>query len=317
MASTPYIAPPSEGRRLPAAGRVAIYLGLWLGAYCFVQVPFAIYGIVRAARSGRLSAGASPAMGGDLSKLLGWPALGLLEWSALLATLAVTWLMVQRIDREPFTVIGFNWPRIAPAQWLVGVVLGGLLMGSVLVVGIAVGWFHVTGVAPPGQAVWLAVGTLLFLLPAAAVEEISMRGYVLRVLAERYGWRAALAVSAALFAALHVANPGFFTSVAPLLGLVLAGIYLGAAYVVSGRLYLPIAVHTAWNLFEGPVCGFRVSGLETPSIIQVRVSGPPLWTGGAFGPEAGLLLAVALLVHLPLLVIVGRRLCEQTPAETT
>ena len=51
---------------------------------------------------------------------------------------------------------------------------------------------------------------------------------------------------------------------APLLGLLVAGVYLGAAYLLTWRLYFPIALHTAWNLFEGPVFGFHVSGISTP-----------------------------------------------------
>ena len=116
------------------------------------------------------------------------------------------------------------------------------------------------------------------------------------------------------FAALHAANPGFWRSPAPLLGLIIAGLYLGTAYLATGRLYLPVALHTAWNLFEGPVFGFRVSGIQTPSLLAVRETGPALWTGGAFGPEAGLLVPLALLLHFPLLLVVARRLPGPGPA---
>jgi hypothetical protein len=44
------------------------------------------------------------------------------------------------------------------------------------------------------------------------------------------------------------------------------------------------------------VFGFPVSGLETYRLLRHTVTGPELWTGGAFGPEAGLLLIPALVV---------------------
>jgi hypothetical protein len=48
-------------------------------------------------------------------------------------------------------------------------------------------------------------------------------------------------------------------------------------------------MHWAWNLFEGPVYGTPVSGVDLPHLFNADVHGPVIWTGGAFGPEAGLL----------------------------
>jgi hypothetical protein len=86
-------------------------------------------------------------------------------------------------------------------------------------------------------------------------------------------------------------------------GIFLAGIFLGYAFIRSGQLWLAIGLHTGWNFFEGVVFGFPVSGLHFYRLTEARVVGPELWTGGAFGPEAGLLLIPALalgflLVHL-------------------
>jgi len=44
------------------------------------------------------------------------------------------------------------------------------------------------------------------------------------------------------------------------------------------------------------VFGFPVSGLPFYTLPRISVSGPALWTGGAFGPEAGLLLIPALAI---------------------
>ena len=64
----------------------------------------------------------------------------------------------------------------------------------------------------------------------------------------------------------------------------------------TGRLWLSIGLHIGWNFFEGAVFGFSVSGLEIPSLIHQRVSGPLLITGGAFGPEAGFIILPAIII---------------------
>jgi len=55
-----------------------------------------------------------------------------------------------------------------------------------------------------------------------------------------------------------------------------------------------MGLHVGWNFFEGTVYGFQVSGWEgMPGLVIQRISGPEIWTGGSFGPEAGLLMVLA------------------------
>jgi hypothetical protein len=68
-------------------------------------------------------------------------------------------------------------------------------------------------------------------------------------------------------------------------------------------------LHLSWNFFQGNVYGFPVSGWKEAmgSLLQVAQSGPEWMTGGAFGPEAGLLGAAAMLCGIAATVIYLRR----------
>ena len=87
----------------------------------------------------------------------------------------------------------------------------------------------------------------------------------------------------------------------------------GLAFLIGRGLALPIGLHAAWNFFEGSVYGFPVSGSTRDSLLAVEVRGPELATGGAFGPEGGLVgLAAMLLTALVLWLIRAR--VPTTPA---
>ena len=122
------------------------------------------------------------------------------------------------------------------------------------------------------------------------VEELLIRAIIFRLLMRIAGPWWALALSAALFGALHLANP-HATPFAALAIAVEAGLMLAAFYLLTGRIWMSVGVHAAWNFAQGSIFGARVSGgTETGSLF---VSAPmpgasDLLTGGGFGPEASL-----------------------------
>ena len=176
-------------------------------------------------------------------------------------------------------------PRSAFAGLGAGLALGLLMMALVMAVMGATGLYDITflGAAPAWSAAGLAV-------QAGVFEELLVRGILMRLVWRAFGPWVAFAFSAVLFGAGHLTNPE--SSVFAGLCIALeAGVMLGAFYALTGRLWVSIGVHTAWNFAQGYLFGAAVSGTDTgPSIARstARTDVSEYLTGGAFGPEASL-----------------------------
>ena len=182
--------------------------------------------------------------------------------------------------------------------------LGGALLFTVMTGIVALlGGIEIVGLRGFGT-IWSMAAMAVF---SGVFEEILMRGIVFRQLEAWLGSWLALALSSALFGALHIMNPGasWFSSLAIA---VEAGILLGAAYMLTRRLWLAIGIHAAWNFTQGWVFSVPVSGGEAPlGLLITRRTGPEWLTGGAFGLEASVVaMVVATLAGLVLLLMAIR-----------
>lgn len=291
-----------EQRRLRTAWRLLIQAIILFLSVMAASVVFGIALGIWAQASGV----GLPTSAEDINALLSSPIARIMSVLTLGAIVLAVWVGGRFLDRRRFTDFGFHFDR---GWWLdmgFGLALGAVLMAGVFLLEWALGWVSVTGLLQAkGWAFW--PGLLLALAAFIAVgiyEELISRGYLLQNLAEGLnlpvlGRRGAVLVawilSSAVFGALHAGNPNAtFTST---LSLVLAGLFLGLGYVLTGELAIPIGLHITWNFFQGNVFGFPVSGTQAgATIIGIAQGGPTLWTGGAFGPEAGLVGIAAVLL---------------------
>jgi hypothetical protein len=137
-----------------------------------------------------------------------------------------------------------------------------------------------------------ALRLLLLLGPAALWEELVFRGYLYAVAQEAAGrWVARLSSSVA-FGAVHLMNPG--ANVRTTVVVMLAGLCLCLVRERTGSLPAAWSAHLAWNWVMAAVLHVPVSGLPfaTPEY-RATLSGSDWISGGAWGPEGGL---VAMLV---------------------
>ncbi len=265
-----------------------------------------------------------------------WVNLVIVPLATFLGVLSATFLAGRWFDRRQFTTFGLSFSKAWWRDFAFGLGLGAVLMGLVFLAAWLTGSLQVTGFFEvDGQEVNFAVGfvlALVFFVFVGVYEEVLSRGYHLVNLAEGFnqsifGERGALlmayAASSVVFGVLHLGNPN--ATWVSALNISLAGILLGLGMVLTGSLAIPIGLHITWNFFQGNVFGFAVSGVRTgATLIATQVTGPTWLTGGEFGPEAGLLGFLAMLVGAFLIVLYVRRkgplglhtdLARYTPSE--
>jgi membrane protease YdiL (CAAX protease family) len=206
---------------------------------------------------------------------------------AALIMLAVYVAATRWIEQRPATELS---PRRALPVLAAGIAGGIAMFALVMAILWLAGAYHPSGwsgLTEPaiGFVFWLAIGIS---------EELLYRGMLFRLCSKILGTWGAMLVSAAFFGFTHASNQG--ATVIGIGSVALAGVFLAAAYVATGRLWLPIGLHAGWNFAEGSLFGTAVSGntLGSP-LLTGTISGPDILTGGAFGPEASI---VAVLVVL-------------------
>jgi len=189
--------------------------------------------------------------------------------------------------------------------------LGGILLFSIVIAVLAAGGhYRVLRIEDPSALLRAPVPWFA----GAIMEELLFRGFIFGVLRDVAGLAIAIAISALLFGLVHAANPGAtgFSCVAIALE---AGVLLAVAYAATNRLWLPIGLHAGWNYAEGTIFGTAVSGggVKT-AFVHSALSGSPLLTGGAFGPEASI---VAIPVCLAAALALALKVKQQRFAAAT
>ena len=184
-----------------------------------------------------------------------------------------------------------------------GLALGLGLFSSVIGVLWLAGCYTVTGSNPAevmGPALALAI-------MAGVTEELLIRGLAFRILEAWLGSWIALVLTAALFGALHLPNPGATLTSATAIALE-AGVMLAAAFMLTRRLWLAIGIHAGWNFTQTGLFGVATSGQAGTGLLQGELSGPAWLSGGGFGPEASAVaVVVCMAMGLTLLWLAHRR----------
>ena len=220
---------------------------------------------------------------------------------SLAVCIAVYKLAIARLGERPRDEMKIAG---APTSLGIGLAIGAGLMGVIVAVAAA---FDVYNIVAPGGTEDLATNLIAAAIVPGILEEIFFRGILFRWVEEFAGSWAALILTSALFGLAHSGNPNatWFSSFTIA---VEAGVLLGGAYMLTRNLWMPIGLHAAWNFVQGAVFDSPVSGIEQEGLVDARLSGPELLSGGTFGLEASVIaLLIATAAGLYLILLAARR----------
>jgi uncharacterized protein len=245
---------------------------------------------------------------GRILQFKGHPLIGIAIASGMaLVVLAIYFAWGKFIERRAVTELSL--PGM-PREWAVGALLGaGLYTGCALFL-IMLGIYRIEGLNP-----WS------YLIPAIAMgvksgvfEELVFRGVLFRSVEEMAGSWVALVISSLVFGFLHLMNPGATIAGAAYIS-VEAGVLLGAAYLLTRRLWICIGFHMVWNYVQSAVYSGVVSGgVDEPGLFKARIEGPPFLTGGTFGMEQSIFALILCTTAGVILLVMAIRRGHLQPA---
>ena len=188
----------------------------------------------------------------------------------IIILLAVSWLLVWLFEKGNLSVLGLNPTKKRLSYAFILFIVAGICCST----GYLMRMYFAQQTFPLNQKIsaglvftglWLNLKSVLF-------EELLCRGAGLYILVKKTGKRTGILISAIVFGVLHWMNTGVFGDVTQM-AIVFSftffmGLLLAYAFVQSGSLYLPIAIHLGWNLVQNflfPDGPFGISVLVNPA----------------------------------------------------
>jgi membrane protease YdiL (CAAX protease family) len=229
------------------------------------------------------------------SVLYGWMLLpaGLLvaaPVSTFLAGLTANFLSMRVFERAPVIDVGLRWHAGALRHLWLGAAAGFTAAVMITFGAVLVGAARLEPDPNFPASLASAAFVTVMLILGATGEELTLRGYGFQVLAAVTGVPIAVVSTSVVFGLLHMSNQN--ASTFGIVNTVLYGIVLGWAMLRSGDLWLPTGIHFGWN-WALPLAGVPLSGFTmgwTGYTLRWNVS--DFWSGGAYGPEGGVLTTI-------------------------
>ncbi|WP_158278697.1 CPBP family intramembrane glutamic endopeptidase [Rhodohalobacter mucosus] len=222
------------------------------------------------------------------------------------------WFAAKKLDKRSIRNYGLSLSGSWVRDFAAGNIMAAASMTFLFLISLTMDWVRIDAFQFHFDIQFIS-GLLYLLLLMTAVsvwEEIYFRGFLITNLKEGLYLRSwgnrgavllAVLISSVFFGLMHSWNPN--ADWASTLNISIAGLVFAYPYIVTNSIAIPIGMHLSWNFFQGAVFGLPVSGTTFEHILMtVDVTGPEVFTGGQFGPEAG----AAGLIGLMMLLICNR-----------
>lgn len=212
-------------------------------------------------------------------------------WPMILASVIIFLayrFFVLRIERRPMSELSSPG---ALRELGYGIAVGLLMQVFLFVALLLLGVYHIDGFAAPGLGM---LGVVPFYVGVALLEEMVGRGVIFGISSRAWGTVWGVVISSAFFGLVHAPNVG--ANPIGVLTCTAFGMLFAAAYMATGRLWICIGIHFAWNFAQSQIFSSLVSGTsDGTGVIHGHLTGPVWLTGGTFGSEGSV---VALLLAL-------------------
>ncbi|MEM9833200.1 MAG: CPBP family intramembrane glutamic endopeptidase [Bacteroidota bacterium] len=230
-------------------------------------------------------------------------------FGATLVLVSVLYLNARYLDKRKFSEYGLRFEKKTLIYLVVGSLIGAFTVVSLLVMGELFGMLAVSGVTVnPDLSIVFLFSLKMFLV--AIVEEVFFRGYLFTNLNQgfqlgKFSNNTALALAVVLssvfFGLAHFNNAN--ASLLSIGFLTINGIVWCIPFIITKNLGLSIGLHAFWNFTQSQL-GFTMSGNKANhSSVNIDNIGSDFWTGGEYGPEAGLLGVVGSIMMLLLTLL--------------
>lgn len=214
-----------------------------------------------------------------------------ISYFTLIGTIIIIYIFLKFQERKSFSELGFDTTFIKKDM------IYGLLTGFIIITASVIILFSINNIMYSEADFNLLNLLLSFLLymSVSISEEVLVRGYILRNLMLSLNKYLALIISSAIFSLIHAANPAIETI--GFINIFLSGILMGGSYIYTRNLWYPIALHFSWNFFQA-IFGFNVSGLKTPTVVNITFPEFNILNGGTFGLEGSILVSILSLLAI-------------------
>jgi uncharacterized protein len=218
----------------------------------------------------------------------------MLKIGSNLAMISAVYGGIKLLDRKKLRDTGFIISLKSIRELAIGLILGAISISAVFFILLKSQNIKLLGNSSNSSLSSSVLWGLAVFIFVGISEELFSRGYCMMVLKQVKAKWFSPVVSSVIFAILHIVNPNL--RVIGLFNILLLGLLFAYMAIKTKNIMMPIGYHITWNFLQGNIYGLSVSGTATESIYKIEVLSDNLLTGGAFGPEAGLLTTVVVIL---------------------
>ena len=235
-------------------------------------------------------------------------------------TFVLFWLFAHYVIKKPLSFFLIKKPTKEILKWIG---IGFVLPLFMILIYLIFGKIEFLGRSDPLSAskiIYLVVVTISMALLSGIIEEILFRGYMFRILEEKWNTTIAILGPVMLFGTVHlliIDSFGLVNVILVVIPMSLVGVMLGLIVHVTRNIWNAVVVHGIWIMVGRIIKIFTFEKHQLDAIYQLQITSDHiLLTGGCFGVESTVpAIAVYLTAIIVLLLYTARKYFRETEKE--